>query len=71
MNEDLAERAVIAYFGIVCLMLVSAVLLLALGKKRILKIAGVAGILLAVFLIVRYFEILDWLYGLGLLAYLP
>jgi hypothetical protein len=69
-NEDMAEQAFIAYFGAVYLVLVSAVLLTALSKKRVLKLTGAAGVLLAVFLMVRYFENLDWMYRHGLLAWI-
>lgn len=69
-NEDMAEQALIAYFSLVYVVLVSAVLLLALGKKRILKISGAAGVLLAGGLVARYAEMLDWLYRHGCLDWI-
>lgn len=70
MSEDLAEQAFIAYFGVVCLLLAGAVMLLMLARKRLLKIAGIAALLLVAYLSFSYVQILDALYRNGWLCFL-
>jgi sterol desaturase/sphingolipid hydroxylase (fatty acid hydroxylase superfamily) len=69
MTEDQLEGAVILYFTIILLLLVSGVLMFALCRKKWLKAAGALIFVLAVLGGIKFMDVLDWMYPV--LRHLP
>ena len=69
--EDLAERAFIAYFTVVMLLLIGAALVVFLNGKPAIKAIGALIFLAGCVAVAGYEQALDWLYRTGALNYLP